>query len=121
MNLSEELRQRLTLALMPSERQELFAEIEVERATYQATAYAWGRGDCGDHTAGDTLKGMDFGNAYGQAKREYLGEERYMLSNIRAAYEEWVSTGVIARTESDRRANLDALIEHAREEMAQAG
>lgn len=118
MNLSEELRQRLATTLMPSERQELAREIEVNQSIHQATAYAWGRGDCGDPTAGDTLKGMEFGQAYGQAKREYLEDKRYMLSNIRAAYEEWVSTGVIARTEVGRQANMLALIDRARQEMA---
>ena len=121
MNLSLELHHRLAEALMPSERQELAIEIEVDRAIYQATGYARGRGDCGHLTAGGTIKGMEFGRAYGQAKREYLKMGRYCLSNIRDAYEEWVLTGVIARTEDDRRANIEALIERARQEMAQAG
>ena len=121
MTLPEGTRERMAQALSWDDRRALSTEFEVEKATYQAVGYAWGRGDCGDPTAGDTIRGLEFGRAYGQARREYLTEARYMLSNIRAAYEEWVSTGVIARTEADRRANTEAMIERARQEMAQTG
>ena len=118
MTLPEGTRERMAQALSWDDRRALSTEFEVEKATYQATGYAWGRGDCGDPTAGDTIRGLEFGRAYGQAKREYLTGGRYMLSNIRAAYEEWVSTGVIAWGETDRQANMEALVEVARQQMA---